>query len=1145
MITQNIVKENERRQVTIMFADISGFTAMSEKMDPEDMTLIMNDCFEMMGSVVKRYGGTIDKFIGDCMMVIFGVPAAVEDAPQKAVNTAIEIRNAFNKWNREKNLSIPLDIHIGINTGTVLAGTIGTEEKKEYTVMGDAVNLASRLKDVSEKGQIYVGPLTYRHTENDFDYKQLEPILLKGKKKPVPLYELLSTKARLERTRSGFERKIYSEMIGRDKELDKLKLHILKAINGEGSIVNIVGETGIGKSRLIAELKKGNAIKKVIYLEGRALSIGKNLNFHPIIDILRHWAKITEADTTLKSINKLENAIRSIDPKDTGEILPFIATLMGISLKGKYAKRIEGIEGEALEKLILKSLRQLIVKATEYDPIVLVIDDLHWADLTSIEFLESLYRLAENNRILFINVLRPNYEDTGERILKTIRERCKEYHSEIYLEPLDENQCEVLINNLLKIKSLPVHIRNLITKRVEGNPLFIEEVVRSFIDDGIVKNKDGKFEVTDKIEMVIIPDTIQDVLMSRIDKLNEQTRSLLKIASVIGRNFFYRILVEVAKTTEKIDEKLEYLKEIQLIRQRSSVIELEYLFKHALAQEVTYESILFKTRKELHLQTANAIGSVFSERLHEFYGMLALHYSKGEDLEKAEEYLIKAGEEALKAAASSEAINYFQEALNLYLKKHEGSGNPDTIANLEKNIANAFFNKGFYVEAVEHFDKVLQLLGEKEPKNKIIFFLNLIINFLILMKNLYFPSKRAKRIPDKRENEIINIVAKKAYALSQLDIKKMFLEFIKGVRRFFRLDISKIENGISMLILQSGAFSLGGISFKISGKILDYAKNYINPDDLSSVIHYKCIEIIYNFLSGNWHKELKFDKSLVDRNMIIGTNQIITHAYTFWFCLQDIEHGNISNAKKLIAILNECGKEYDNDLAIGRMYLAKTKLLLKYRMFNEVIKEADKGISLLRKIGLQPFGLFASGMKSYIQILMKDFKEAESSLSQIRTLISEIERVTPFHISSYLMSQFLLDLYMLEESINSNNKSRGSQLQKKAYRSGKAVVKNSMKVAGDKTEAFKLMGVYYWLAGEQKKALAWLNKSIKIGEQLGARPELARTYMEVGKRLLEEKSSYTRLNGISAEEYLGKAETLFIEMNLDWDLEELDKIKFY
>jgi tetratricopeptide (TPR) repeat protein len=279
--------------------------------------------------------------------------------------------------------------------------------------------------------------------------------------------------------------------------------------------------------------------------------------------------------------------------------------------------------------------------------------------------------------------------------------------------------------------------------------------------------------------------------------------------------------------------------------------------------------------------------------------------------------------------------------------------------------------------------------------------------------------------------------------------------------------------------------------------------------------------------------------------MIIGTNQIITHAYTFWFCLRDIEHGNISNAKKLIAILNECGKEYDNDLAIGRMYLAKTKLLLKYRMFNEVIKEADKGISLLKRIGLQPFGLFASGMKSYIQILMKDFKEAESSLSQIRTLISEIERVTPFHISSYLMSQFLFDLYMLEESINSNNKSRGSQLQKKAYRSGKAVVKNSMKVAGDKTEAFKLMGVYYWLAGEQKKALAWLNKSIKIGEQLGARPELARTYMEVGKRLLEKKSSSTRLNGISAEEYLGKAEALFKKMNLDWDLEELDKIKFY
>ncbi|MCK4360849.1 MAG: hypothetical protein KAV70_03815, partial [Bacteroidales bacterium] len=530
------------------------------------------------------------------------------------------------------------------------------------------------------------------------------------------------------------------------------------------------------------------------------LSIGKNLNYHPIIDIIRNWAKIKDTDSALQLFNKLEKIIRSVDPYATDEILPFVATLMGITLTSKYANRIKGIEGEAMEKLILISLRKLLIKAAAKKPVVVVIEDLHWSDLTSIELLESLYLLAEENPVLFINVMRPNFEESGKRILKTLNERCRNYHTEFYLEPLNDYQCESLINNLLKIKGLPVHVRDIITNRAEGNPFFIEEVIRSFIDEGVVEVKDGKFEVTEKIESVIIPETIQGVLMSRIDKLNEQTKSLLKVASVIGRNFFYKILVEVAKTTKEIDEKLEYLKGIQLIKQGSRVSEIEYLFRHVLAQEVTYETILLKKRKELHLRTAKAIESIFAERLHEFYGMIAFHFSQGEDLEKAEEYLIKAGEEALKAAASSEAINYYQQALKLYLKKHKESGDSDTIANLEKNIAIAFFNKGRYTEAVEHFDKVLQLWGEKSPKNKIMLYSQLVWNILILIKSLYLPYKRVKRIPEPRENDIINLVAKKAYALSQMDARRMFIEVILHIRSFFHFNIAKIDNGISVLI---------------------------------------------------------------------------------------------------------------------------------------------------------------------------------------------------------------------------------------------------------------------------------------------------------------------------------------------------------
>ncbi len=547
----------------------------------------------------------------------------------------------------------------------------------------------------------------------------MKTLPMKGQREPVRLYELLSVKEKIYRARLGSERMIESEMIGRDKELDKLEYHLLKVITGEGSIVSVIGEAGIGKSRLIAEFKKKEGIKKVALLEGRALSIGRSFSFHPIIDTIKNWAGIKEEDSPSESAHKLEKAIREVYPEAVAEIFPFIATLMGMKLTGAHAERVKGIEGEALETLIFKNLQELISKAAEQRPLVFIIEDLHWADQSSVELLGSLFRLADNNPILFIGVFRPDYVETSEKLLMTVKDRYPEFHSEIVLEALDEGRSEALINNLLRTKDLPENIRELITKRTEGNPFFIEEVVRSFIDDCVVEFKDGGLKITEKIDSVVIPESIDEVLMSRIDKLDEKTRSLLKVASVIGRNFFYKILADVAKAIEELDEKIEYLKDVQLIKEKKRLYEIEYLFKHALAQEAVYNSILPKSRKKLHLDVAKSIELVFHEKLYEFFGMLAFHYSKGEDLDKAEEYLIKAGEEALKSSASSEALHFYQEALNIYLKKYGEEADPGKVAMLEKNIAIALFNKGEYIKADEYFERVLSYYGEKLPKHPI------------------------------------------------------------------------------------------------------------------------------------------------------------------------------------------------------------------------------------------------------------------------------------------------------------------------------------------------------------------------------------------------------------------------------------------
>ena len=424
---------------------------------------------------------------------------------------------------------------------------------------------------------------------------------------------------------------IYSEMVGRDCELHRAELQVMKAVNGEGSVVNIIGEAGIGKSRLVAELKNRDVIKKGVILEGRSISIGRNLSFHPIISLLKHWARIREDDDEAAAFGKLENALSKVCPEDLIEILPFIATLMGMKLTGRYAEIIEGIEGEALQKNILKAMKDILTRATELTPLVIVMEDLHWADTSSIELLESLFRLSENRRIVFVNVFRPDHRDTGDRIVETLKERPSTYYLEITLEPLDKQDTETLINNMLNVKGLYRGVKDKIIQRAGGNPFFVEEVVRSFIDEGAVVKKNGGFEITDKIDSMSIPLTINDVLMARIDRLEEKTRNLVKVASVIGRNFFHRILSEVNAETGDIGTRLNYLKTIQLIRERRRMGELEYLFKHALAQEAAYESILMQKRKEIHLKVAQSIEMVFKERLHEFYGMLAFHYSKGDD----------------------------------------------------------------------------------------------------------------------------------------------------------------------------------------------------------------------------------------------------------------------------------------------------------------------------------------------------------------------------------------------------------------------------------------------------------------------------------------------------------------------------------
>jgi class 3 adenylate cyclase len=538
ILSQKDKIEGERKQVTVMFCDMEGFTPLVEKLGSEKAYSVMGEIYEILIHKVHDYEGTINEMTGDGVMALFGAPIALEDAPQRALRSALAIHNEISKFNGQREGSDPIKMRIGVHTGPVVVDTLGNNLRVEFKAVGDTVNLESRMEGLAEPGTTYISEDTFRLTEGLFRFETLGEKTVKGKKEDISVYKLLSAKKDVHRPRLGLERSIYSEMVGRDTELDKLEFQVMKAIQGEGSIVSIIGEAGIGKSRLVAELKNCDVIKKVSLFEGRAISTGRNLSFHPIIDLLKHWAHIGEDDSGADAFGKLETAIRRVVPEDTHEVLPFVATLMGMKLSGRYAERIKSIESEALEKLILKNMRDLLIKATELSPLVIVTEDLHWADTSSIELMDALFRLAKTQRIVFINVFRPGHKETGDRIVETIREKYDAYYVEIEIKSLDKGMSEKLINSMLNIQGLEHEVIDQIVERADGNPFFIEEVVRSLIDHGAVVQKDGAFEVTEHIERIVIPHTINDVLMARIDRLDEKTRELVKVASVIGRSFF-------------------------------------------------------------------------------------------------------------------------------------------------------------------------------------------------------------------------------------------------------------------------------------------------------------------------------------------------------------------------------------------------------------------------------------------------------------------------------------------------------------------------------------------------------------------------------------------------------------------------------
>ena len=707
----------ERKLVTIVFADISGFTAMSEALDPEQVRRTMNDCFDAIVPCIKRYGGTVDKFIGDAVMALFGAPIAQENHAESAARASLEMLNAIHQFNKAQATS--LGIHIGINTGLVVAGGIGSQGQQQYSVMGDAVNLAARLEDASDSGEILIGAATYRLIAPLFDVETRSPITLKGKSEPVPNYRLIAATATPGALRGLPGPR--SHLVGRSHEQLRLQgaIAALREGAGRGARFAILGDAGIGKSRLIAEFRQTNCAT-VVWTEGRALSYNMQTSFFLARQLLLGFiglhgnAKLDEIDEALRA-----SVTAHLDGENASTVYLMLARLLNIPA-ALVAPSFEGVTPQGVRSQMLNAFRAYVRIRARNNPLVMVWEDLHWADPSSLALLDMLMTLTDEVPLLIILALRED-ESEALNVVNAAIARYGEGLDVLRLAPLSPLDSAKLVENLLKVDLVPDAILQLILEKAEGNAFFIEEIIQSLIDAGMIIFDSGHTTITTLIgtqRAVDIPHTLQGVVAARIDRLPAIDKQTLQMAAVIGRLFERPVLSHLYKleiaSGNPLDALLLRLLEHGFIHQGD---QFAYIFKHAVTHEVAYSTLLIEHRKRLHRVTAEAMGILFPQNQGELAPTLAYHYKNADMPDEAIPHLLFAAERAKITYANTEAISFYRTALEQIERVNLSTRKPrlDLLVATYENLGSLLGLTGQREEARSMFQLGLDVLGDHEP----------------------------------------------------------------------------------------------------------------------------------------------------------------------------------------------------------------------------------------------------------------------------------------------------------------------------------------------------------------------------------------------------------------------------------------------
>jgi predicted ATPase len=646
--------------------------------------------------------------MGDSILAFFGAPIAHEDDPQRAVLSGLDIVEHISSYRDFVNRrhGIDFNVRVGINTGMVVVGTVGSDLRMEYTAMGDAINLAARMEQTAGPGTVQIAHDTYKLVAPLFEFEELGGIQVKGKDEPVPAYRVLGRKAKAGRLRgiAGLE----VPLIGRNSEMTELHEAIARLQKGVGGIVGLIGDAGLGKSRLIRELKESESLTpKISWLQTSSLSYETAQPYNLFRRLIRRMAEATPIDPPKVLDQKINTALEGLALDEHLQTRRAFESLFG--LPGPQGE--PPLEGEIFKQLFLSATSNLWEARANLAPSVLVFDDLHWADAASVELLAHLFELTERVPLLIVCSFRPERQAPGWQ-LKNIADRDYLHrYSELSLKPLSEEDSQLLLSGLTPGANIPDAVGQSILEKAAGIPYYIEEVVRGLMESKALARQNGSFQwaAADEFAAIELPDNLNSLLVARIDRLEEEARRILQLASVVGRAFYYRVLAQIEEFTAEIDPQLRQLVRVNMIQEAAREPELEYIFSNVLIQEAAYQTILLRQRRQFHGQVGEALESLFPDRLEELAPVLAVHFAEAGDDEKTLKYHILAGDAAYRMYALDDAVNHYRQALQIANKD-------EAIPVTSQQLLHLYTRLGRAHEHMYLFDQVQEIYEEMRER---------------------------------------------------------------------------------------------------------------------------------------------------------------------------------------------------------------------------------------------------------------------------------------------------------------------------------------------------------------------------------------------------------------------------------------------